>query len=213
MLRLCFAACMLMVLLGGSLHAQNKVRTETIRPPPPAAASPSGKFRSDGHVVRAERQAVSSPAILTDVTQLPVAVSRMRGRILAAARSGELQQLVAVMKANPAMPVFSYAEAQDPIAFWSTTYPDSGGVELLAILTTILETGYVHVDAGTPQEIYLWPYFARTPLDALTPEQMVELFRIVTGGDYKEMLQFGAYSFYRLGIAPDGTWQFFVSGD
>ena len=31
--------------------------------------------------------------------------------------------------------------------------------------------------------------------------------------DYKDMIDFGAYSFYRLGIAPDGTWHFFVSGD
>ena len=52
------------------------------------------------------------------------------------------------------------------------------------------------------QEIYLWPYFARIPLEALTPEQKVELFRIVTGADYKDMVEFGAYSFYRLGIAP-----------
>ena len=51
------------------------------------------------------------------------------------------------------------------------------------------------------------------PLDASTPEQKVELFRIVTGADYKDMIEFGAYSFYRVGIGPDGVWQFFVSGD
>jgi hypothetical protein len=39
------------------------------------------------------------------------------------------------------------------------------------------------------------------------------LFRIITGADYKDMVEFGVYSFYRLGIAPDGTWQFFVAGD
>ena len=50
------------------------------------------------------------------------------------------------------------------------------------------------------------------PLKALTPAQRVELFRIVTGADYKDMVEFGAYSFYRLGIAPDGTWHFFVVG-
>ena len=77
----------------------------------------------------------------------------------------------------------------------------------------MLETGFVHVDVGTPQEIYLWPYFARIPLKALTPQQRVELFRIVTGADYKDMVEFGVYSFYRLGIAPDGTWQFFVAGE
>jgi hypothetical protein len=43
--------------------------------------------------------------------------------------------------------------------------------------------------------------------------QKIELFRIVTGADYKDMLAFGVYAFYRLGIGPDGTWQFFVAGD
>jgi hypothetical protein len=27
------------------------------------------------------------------------------------------------------------------------------------------------------------------------------------------MLAFGVYSFYRVGIGPDGTWHFFVAGD
>ena len=83
----------------------------------------------------------------------------------------------------------------------------------LAILLSILEAGYVRVDTGTSQETYVWPYFARMTLRTLTPQQQVELFRIATGADYKAMLEFGAYSFYRLGIAPDGTWMFFVSGD
>jgi hypothetical protein len=117
------------------------------------------------------------------------------------------------MQASEPMPVFSFTEDKDPIAFWKANYPDSAGIEVLSILITILETGYLHADIGTPQEIYLWPYFARLPLETLTPEQKVELFRIVTGGDYKGMVESGAYSFYRLGIAPDGTWHFFVSGD
>jgi hypothetical protein len=61
--------------------------------------------------------------------------------------------------------------------------------------------------------MYVWPYFAFTPLKTITPEQKVALFRIVTGADFKEMNEFGAYIFYRLGIAPDGTWHFFVTGD
>jgi hypothetical protein len=77
----------------------------------------------------------------------------------------------------------------------------------------ILELGFVRVDEGTRQEMYVWPYFVRMSLTALTPQQKVELFRIVTGADYKDMLGFGVYSFYRLGIGPDGSWHFFVAGD
>jgi hypothetical protein len=188
--------------------AQNKVRTETIRPPAPGEQ----KFRNEGHVV--EPGAIGKlPEVITNPARLPPAVARTRERILAAALSGELLKLFAVMKEAPTLPVFSFSEDSDPVSFWKTNYPDSDGVEALSILINVLEAAFVHVDVGTPQEIYLWPYFARIPLKALTPQQRVELFRIVTGADYKDMVEFGVYSFYRIGIAPDGTWQFFVAGD
>jgi len=212
-LRLCLGLLALALMASSSVLAQNKVQTETIRPPA-ATAQPgaAGKFRSDGHLVSPGRPA-GGPEIITDLGRLPPAVARTRERILAAARSGDLQKLLAVMQTNAALPIFSFSEDKDPVGFWKANYPDSDGVEALAILITILETGFVHVDLGTPQEVYLWPYFARLPLKSLTPEQKVELFRIITGADYKDMIEFGAYSFYRLGIAPDGTWHFFVAGD
>jgi hypothetical protein len=208
--RLCLALVLLTLSVSGTLLAQNRVRTETIRPPP--APTPAVKFEADPHIA-ADTARVTAADISNDLWQLPPAVARTRERILAAAHSGDLQKLVAVMQMSETIPVFSFTEDKDPIAFWKANYPDSEGIEVLSILTTILETSFVRVDQGTPQEVYLWPYFARMPLDALTPEQKVELFRIVTGGDYKDMVDFGAYSFYRLGIVPDGGWQFFVSGD
>jgi len=212
--RICLGLLVLALLAGGSALAPNKVRTETIRPPAAGkpGAPPESKFKSSGHVVPPGSIA-GAQEIITDVSRLPPAVARTRERILAAARSGELQKLLTVMQMNETMPIFSFSEDKDPVAFWKANYPDSEGVEVLSILITVLETGFVHVDVGTTQEIYLWPYFARLSLKSLTPEQKVELFRIVTGADYKDMIEFGAYSFYRLGIAPDGTWHFFVAGD
>jgi hypothetical protein len=195
---------------GGAALAQNKVKTETIRPP---AASEQQKFQSDGHVIPPAAASGKLPEIVIDPARLPPAVARTRERILAAARSGSLDKLVALMKSTATMPIYSFDDDKDPAGFWKANYPDSEGVEALSILITVLETPFVHIDVGSPQEIYLWPYFARMPLKALTPEQKVELFRIVTGADYRDMIEFGAYSFYRLGIAPDGTWQFFVAGD
>jgi hypothetical protein len=216
--RLCLSILLTAVVAGGAAPAQdraqdqklaqNKVKTETIRPPAPG----DQKFRNEGHVV-APGDIGKLPEIITNTARLPPAVARTRERILAAARSGELMRLFAVMKEAPALPVFSFSEDSDPVSFWKANYPDSDGVEALSILINVLETAFVHVDAGTPQEIYLWPYFARIPLKSLTAQQRVELFRIVTGADYKDMVEFGVYSFYRIGIAPDGTWQFFVAGD
>lgn len=195
---------------GSQALAQNKVRTETIRPP--AAANPASK--PSAHATPPGQQdAADAPEIITDLSRLPAAVARTRERILAAAQSGDLQKLLTVMQMNETMPIFSFSDDKDPVAFWKTNYPDSDGVEVLSILVTLLQTGFVHVDKGTPQEMYLWPYFARMPVKNLTPEQKVELFRIITGNDYKDMLDFGAYIFYRLGIGPDGTWHFFVAGN
>jgi hypothetical protein len=137
----------------------------------------------------------------------------MRERILAAARTGDLQALLAVMKANGSMPVFSHTQRQDPSAYWKGNYPDSDGVEILSILINLLETEPVRIDAGTPQEMYLWPYFARLPLQSLTPAQKVELFRVVTGSDYRDMLERGRYVFYQVGIGPDGTWRYFLASE
>jgi hypothetical protein len=201
---------------SGSALAQAKVRTETIRPPA-AAAPPSTQFvpparevsPDDRPAVAGETQA--QPA--ADLAHLPPAVQRMRDRILAAARTGDLQTLLALMRANGSMPVFSHTQKQDPAAYWKENYPDSEGVEILSILISILETQPVRADAGTPQETYVWPYFARLPVKSLTPAQKVELFRVVTGSDYKEMLERGRYVFYQVGIAPDGTWRYFLASE
>ena len=77
----------------------------------------------------------------------------------------------------------------------------------------VLSAGFVHLEAGTPNEIYVWPYFFGIPLDRLDARQRVELFKIVTAGDLEDMKQFGAYIFYRVGITPEGRWAFFVAGE
>jgi hypothetical protein len=41
----------------------------------------------------------------------------------------------------------------------------------------------------------VWPYFFAVPLEELTAPQRVELFTLVTAGDYEEMKNFGAYIF------------------
>lgn len=175
-----------------------------------ALAQAADQGKPTGHLVPSNPSA-AAPEIITDLSRLPAPVARTRDRILAAARSGDLQQLAALT--NEMMPIFSFTDERDPIAFWKANYPDSEGIEVLSILTMILEAGFVRVDQGTPQDMYVWPYFVRMSLKSLTPQQKVELFRIVTGADYKDMMAFGVYAFYRLGIGPDGSWHFFVTGD
>ena len=229
-------AMVLVTLSGGhNAQAQLKVRTETIKQPattvPPSANQfvppehDGGPGRDGGpDAPSIERPAAAGqtppsapgaagPEIATDLSRLPPAVLRTRDRILAAARTGDLQTLVALMRANVNVPVFSHTQRQDPAAYWKETYPDSDGIEILSILISILDTQAARIDAGTPQETYVWPYFARLPVKSLTPVQKVDLFRVVTGSDYKQMLERGRYVFYQVGIGPDGTWRYFLASE
>ncbi len=51
----------------------------------------------------------------------------------------------------------------------------------------LMSTGFVRMDAGTPNEVYVWPYFVAKPLESLTPPEKVDLMRLVTAGDVMSM--------------------------
>ena len=215
LLRIGFRLIVLALVASGSALAPTSLRGETAAAPDSSAPLPTEPTPKSDAAAEKGKGHIAPPStvaeIITDLSRLPAPVARTRERLLAAARSGDLQHLAGLM--TDTLPVFSFTEDKDPIAFWKANYPDSDGVEVLSILTLILESGFVRVDEGTSQEMYVWPYFVRMSLGALTPRQKVELFRLVTGADYKDMMKLGVYVFYRLGISPDGTWQFFVSGD
>ncbi|MEP3429183.1 MAG: hypothetical protein ABJN98_10915 [Roseibium sp.] len=151
--------------------------------------------------------------VLYNTDMLPKPVARMHAQMREVALSGEIERFRVVLESNEVMPTLSFGEFEDPIEFLKQSSGDGEGFEILAILADTLDAGFVHVDVGTPQEMYVWPYFARHPLFNLTPDQKVEMFRIVTAGDFAEMQDFGAWLFYRVGIGPDGTLHYFVAGD
>jgi hypothetical protein len=90
--RLGFAFLVLALMAGAS--AQTPVRTETFRPP-----QSFGKFKADGRLIPPGAQG-NAPEIIADLSLLPPAVARTRDRILAAARSGNLQGLAAIVQAD-----------------------------------------------------------------------------------------------------------------
>jgi hypothetical protein len=155
----------------------------------------------------------SIPQVEYDLSKLPEAVARKRQAIIDAASTGDLEKLRPIITQNGEPPLLGDDEEGDPIAYLKTLAGDDGGREILAILIEVLQAGYVHVDVGTPDEVYLWPYFARLPIDKLTPPQLVELFKLVYAGDYEDMKDDGAYTWYRAGFGPDGSWRYFLSGD
>lgn len=184
-------------LAAGAATAATKVQTETITVAPPVASGPI----------------VSPPAEERDLSALPERVRAMREKILDAIKTGEIESLRTVIESNELPPTFSIHEIADPIAYLKEQSGDGEGREILAILWDILESGWVKIGAGTPQEMYVWPFFAELPIDQLTPQQQVEAFRVVTSGDLEEMKAAGKYLFYKIGIGPDGTWHFFKVAD
>lgn len=160
---------------------------------------------------------------VTDPSRLPDAVVDMRTKLLEAARSGDIRKLARFADPGEGGTQLTIATgefidggelpATDALDYIEQAAEDPSSVEALAILIDILEMDPVLFAAGTPDETYVWPWFwARSP-SGLTQAETVELLRVVTWFDLEEMRVNDSYTFYRLGIAPDGRWRFFISGD
>ncbi|MGH2343408.1 hypothetical protein ACRC7T_18235 [Segnochrobactraceae bacterium EtOH-i3] len=153
------------------------------------------------------------PEVHYGVAGLPDPVARTRQALIDAAKTGDIEALRAVFAQSPQPPIVSSTTVDDPVLFLKKSSGDEEGREILAILIELLESGWSVRGAGTPQETYVWPYFADYPLDAVTARQEVELYRILTAADVEEMRAYGEYLFYSVGIAPDGRLVFFKAED
>jgi len=157
---------------------------------------------------------VVAPQVEYDPARLPPAVRRLREQIIEAAATGDPENLRPIIDANGEPPAFSYNDTgDDPVEYLKSLSADPEGREILAILIDMLKAGYVHIGVGTPDEMYVWPYFAYYPVQLLTGPQIVELLEIVYPGDYEDMKTYGVYLSYRVGLSPDGTWRYFLVGD
>lgn len=154
------------------------------------------------------------PEVIYDLQRLPEPVRRLHRIIVEACKAGDLEALRPYLATGEDGTQLSLgATVEDPIAYLKEMSGDGEGYEVLAIIQEVLEAGFIHADVGTDAELYVWPYFFGIPLDRLTGTQQVELFRLVTAGDYEDMKAYGTYNFYRLGITPEGRWAFFIAGD
>jgi hypothetical protein len=153
---------------------------------------------------------------LYDINKAPEAVRKLREAIVEAAASGDPERLRPLMNIGGGLnqtQVTADDPGEDPIKSLHDLSGDQDGIEVLSILLDLLSTGFAHVGQGTPDEMYVWPYFAEKDIKTLTAPEKVDLMRIVTAGDYSDMLEFGGYNFYRVGITPDGKWKFFSASE
>jgi hypothetical protein len=208
---LCAALCTAMCM--GAAEA-SRIAAATERPAGPAMRQPVLLAQADSDA----KPSVDAPlpTILRSESDMPEPVRETRRKLIEAAKTGDIESLRALMAAEEKPPAVALGDPGDPIEYLKALSADADGREILAILWEVLDAGFVHVAADAPnagEEVYVWPYFAEYPPEALTPEQQVELFRLLTAADYEDMKSYGTYTFFRVGIAPDGRWLFFLAGD
>lgn len=179
----------------------------------PAPATPASPPPADRPAPARRATPPVSVEFLPDNEELRERVGSMRERLILAARSGDIARLGVAFQVNETMPVFTRGGERDPVAFWKKASGDGEGREILAVLLNILDLPPALINKGTPQEMYVWPYLAHVPLDDLNARQTVDLYRLMTAQDVRDMRTLGSWVFWRLGIGPDGTLHFFLAGE
>ncbi len=181
--------------------------------PAPAAQTPARPPPAVATQAARPAPRIASIDLLPDNEDLRERVGATREKLILAARSGAIERLGVVFQMNETTPVFTRGQERDPIAFWKQASGDGQGHEILAILLNILDLPAAHINKGTPQEMFVWPYLAHVPLASLTPQQSVDLYRLMTAQDVRDMRTLNSWVFWRLGIGPDGTLHFFLAGE
>jgi hypothetical protein len=100
----------------------------------------------------------------------------------------------------------------DPVELWASE--EEQGVEPMHALMRILDMphGTIELEDGL---MYIWPAAAAHDGDwDSVPEEDKEALRtLYDEDDFATFADFGGYIGYRLGIAENGDWSFFVAGD
>jgi hypothetical protein len=162
------------------------------------------------------------PEVSRDIEALPPEVRRMRGLILEAVRTGDSEALRKPLEWNEVPPSFGRgvqtrgrgpAMAAELIRVFRERSGDGLGRETMGQILNILAVGYARTNIGTRQEMYVWPYFAALDPRLLTPEQEVDVHRVLPAFAVRDWREKGRYPGWRLGIGPDGTWHFFLGAE
>nr|WP_320142050.1 hypothetical protein [uncultured Cohaesibacter sp.] len=154
---------------------------------------------------------VQGPVILRDLGALPPPVWRMAKAIFEASQSDSLEALRMPIEMNEMPPSFGATaiDTADPVEQLRSLSPSGEDEEILNALFDTLTSGFVHVGQNTPYEAFVWPYFAYYPISSLNSEQREELRQLLPPEIFQQTMQSGQYSYFILGISPDGVWQYF----
>ena len=149
-----------------------------------------------------------------DISKLPHPVAEMLDAIQLAIASGSIEDLQTAIDWNEMRPTFSVADSvEDPVAYLKAHSDDGNGRQLLAVLADLLSVGPARQPLGRDPEntdVYVWPYLAERPIEQLTPQEEVDLYRLVPVDEIKKMRKVKRWTWYRVVIGADGTWHAFT---
>jgi hypothetical protein len=165
-----------------------------------AVVAGCGSSETTVTVTRTETETVTrTETAAADATALPEAVERTRRALLEAAQARDLRALEPYVTDRLGY-TFGGPVEGGAVAFWKQLAEQ--GEDPLATLATILQ-----LPSTLAQGNYIWPWVYSVPQTDLTEYERQLL------GDLADSFDGTTYLGWRAGIAPDGTWIFFVRGD
>jgi hypothetical protein len=179
---------------GSAKKAQNKAASE----------KPAGE------------KAGANPPSVVSADALPLPVVEMRDAILAAVRTGSIEDLKPALQWNEMPPVISSGQVDDPIGYWKSLSGDGQGRDILAMIDSLFAAGHTMLPVGRDVEnsrMFVWPRFAEMDLSKLKPEDEVQLYRLATPAEVRAMIAKKRWTGYRLVIGAEGIWHSFQKTD
>jgi len=161
----------------------------------------------------AEESVWATPEISSDISALPEAVQATRQKLIDAARSGDIEALQPIIDAQGVQPKVSFGDPDDALGYLRDVSEDGEGRQILGLLLDLLDQPYAYFPDSGGETNYIWPYLAELDPNALTPEQQVDAYRLVSDDQLDDLKQFGAWIFWRTYINESGEWYAFIAGD
>lgn len=218
-----------MAMLGGAVAAAATVaaifvavsdRTSADAPVPiPPAATPADETPLPPRVPAGDGHCSAADLFVTpDDPDLPENVRSMRAQIVYAAVACDYEQLEYLAGTTFGEPFqYSFGESGEPARYWRRLETEEPGEPVTAALVKVLEMRWklerLQLDADPAEEsLYVWPRAASADPSDADWEELIEA-GLHDRGEVEQMRRSGLYYGYRVAIAPDGDWIYFVAGD
>jgi hypothetical protein len=151
---------------------------------------------------------LSTPSL--DETVLPPAVARLRGRILQATGTGDIESLKIPIQWNEVPPLFKHDQPLgfDAVEFLKQRSFDGRGQEMLRIIKSVFEAPFAKLTRGMT-ETFVWPVFPSVPNPTPWPQEHLAPWSCVRFADLSSRSKAGGPLIHHTAIGLDGTWHYF----